>query len=103
MVIEVGKFAKVIKTSLAKYGVKKGQIVYVSGSGFVPSAKDPYNFRLKFIAAFVVDDHIIVDAEKKKMFYVDARTLELLADEEQERLVAIRNEDFKVDDVNPEG
>lgn len=90
----VNNFAVMINDSLAEYGVKNGQLIYLAGNVLVPVAEDSYDYRMKFLGAFVIDDHITVN-DDIKMFYVDPDNFAMMSNEENARLSAIRDEDFK--------
>lgn len=89
--VEVGMFAYVKDTKLSEYGVMKGDTVYVAGSFYEPQEEDPYNFRLKFIATFVKEGHILIH---EKPFTVDGKRLEPVSKVNQEKLDAIKEADF---------
>ncbi len=91
--VEVGQFCRVNNTEYEKYGVKKGQLVYVAGSTLSPiESDDPYLLRKLFIAAYMKDNHIQV---KDKPFLVNGVSLTPVSDSKQKELDAIRAEDFK--------
>lgn len=50
----VGRFAKVVSDKYTEYGLDKGDIVFVAGSGFAP-VDDDDNYKLLFVGAKVVD------------------------------------------------
>lgn len=90
----VNHFARMSNDSLAEYGVKQGQIIYLAGSVLVPVAENSFDYRAKFLGAFVIDGHIHV-TEDHKMFYVDPDNFIQMSDEEEAPMIAIRDEDFK--------
>lgn len=97
----VNNFAVMCSDSLEEYGVKNGQTIYLAGSVLVPLEQDSFDYRMKFLGAFVIDDHITVNDELK-MFYVDPDNFVLMGNEANARLCAIRDEDFKKPEVEVE-
>lgn len=99
----VNNFARMSSDSLAEYGVNEGQLIYLAGSVLVPLAEDSFDYRMKFLGAFVIDDHITVNDEIK-MFYVDPDNFVMIDEEENKRLLAIRDEDFapKTEESEPQ-
>lgn len=96
--IQVGAFARVVNSSLAEYGVKKGDVVYAAGNYTLPMEEvDPYTMRMIFICAKVKDDHVMVD---EKAFTIDPKNLKPVSDVLQKRLDAIKEADFEA--RNPE-
>lgn len=89
----VNHFAKVSGDSLAEYGVVDGQTIYLAGSVLVPNGQDSFDYRMKFLGAFVIDGHITV-TDDKKMFYIDPANFTQMGEEEEAPMIAIRNEDF---------
>jgi hypothetical protein len=94
----VNNFARMSTDSLAEYGVGIGQLIYLAGSVLVPVAEDSFDYRMKFLGAFVIGDHIIVNDELK-MFYVDPDNFVMIDAEENERLAKIRDKDFTPEPV----
>lgn len=96
MTIEVGKFAKLKNDSLAEYGFKKGDVMLLVGSGFVPDSKtDPYKFRLVFVGAPVKDGHIEMgENDKPNGYTVDGRNLKNVTKAELKKLEANKESDF---------
>lgn len=94
----VNNFAIMSSDSLAEYGIKNGQTIYLAGSVLVPAAEDSFNYRMKFLGAFVIDDHIVV-TDETKMFYVDPENFVMMDEGENTRLCAVRDEDFKLETV----
>lgn len=90
--VAVGNFAKVLDNSLRAYGVKEGDVVYLAGDSLVRVDEDPYHFRKIFLAAFLKEKH--VDLEKKP-FTIDGKRLEPVSQVKQDKLDAIRKQDFK--------
>lgn len=91
--VEVGNFVKLLDGSFGEYGVKKGDVVYLAGDAITAvSEKDPYALRRIFVAAYVNDGHIDI---KRNPFTVDGKRLEPVSEAKQEKLDAIRMEDFK--------
>lgn len=90
--VKAGDFVEVLDGSYGVYGVKKGDIVYLAGDAFVRVDEDPYHFRKIFLAAFVKDRHIDVEA---KPFTIDGKRLKPVSTAKQAKLDAIRNQDFK--------
>lgn len=90
--VVVGQFAEVLDGTLGTYGVKKGDIVYLAGDSLVRVDEDPYHFRKIFLAAFMNNKHIDLD---KKPFTIDGKRLKPVSTAKQERLDAIRVNDFK--------
>lgn len=86
-------FARVCDDTLAEYGVKNGQVIYLAGSVFVPEEKDQFNYRMKFLGAFVNDKHITV-TDDIKMFYIDPASFTLMNAGEEAELIAIRDAEF---------
>lgn len=95
--IEVSKFYKMKNDSMSQYGFKKGDPVYIGGSGFVPDSKtDPYKFRLVFVGVSVVDNHILVG---ERGFTVDGKNLRKCTKGELEILEKNKDEDFRAEDT----
>lgn len=91
--VEVGDFVKLLDGSFGKYGVKKGDIIYLAGDAIVAvSEKDPYALRRIFLGARVEDGHIDI---KTNPFTVDGKRLEAVSKAKQAELNAIRKTDFK--------
>lgn len=90
----VNHFATVSNNSLAEYGVVEGQAIYLAGSVLVPNSEEhPFDYRMKFLGAFVIDGHIHV-TEEKKMFYIDPDNFVQMSDEEEAELIKTRDEEF---------
>lgn len=78
--VEVGHFVEVKEGAKVKFGLDKGELLYVTASGYYnDKPKDPYSFRLVFIAAKVVDGHIL-DPDTNKGVLVDAKYLRVLGE-----------------------
>lgn len=90
--VKVGDFYQIANNKLKKYGLVLGESVYVAGSSyFQEDERDPHNYRLKFVVAKLDDgDHLITD----KSYWVDAKSLGIIPDYEQERLKNIYEGDF---------
>lgn len=96
--IEVGQFCNVLDSSYAEYGVKKGDVVYIAGDTVVSTdEKDPYALRRLFIAAWMVGTSIDVN---RGGFTIDGKRLKPLSDIMQERLNAVKDDDFEVEEVD---
>lgn len=90
--VKVGDFVRVIDDTLAAYGVRKDDNVYLAGSITIQDKEDdPYSRREVFIGAYMNGDHI--DAERKG-FTIDGKRVRKLGDNIQERLTAIKKDDF---------
>lgn len=90
----VNHFARVKGDSLAEHGVVDGQSIYLAGNVLVPNAEDSFDYRMKFLGAFVIDEHIIVN-DDKKMFYIDPANFIMMDEGEEAGLIKVRDEDFK--------
>lgn len=91
--VDVGDFVRLMDSSYAKDGIKKGDVLYLAGDAIVSvTEKDPYALRRIFIATTVIDGHI--QAKGVKPFTVDGKRLEKLGKAVQEKLNAIKMEDF---------
>lgn len=89
--VKVGDFYQIVNNKLKKFGFTIGDNVYVAGSSYVQEdQRDPHNFRKKFIVAKLTDDHVNTNGG----FVVDANSLGILPEYEQERLKNIYQEDF---------
>ncbi len=87
-----GDFARVLDDSFSKYGVSKDDNIYLAGDMFLrDKEKDPYSYRKVFIASYMIGDHIDT---KRKPFTIDGKRVRPLGDKIQERLTAIKKEDF---------
>ncbi len=96
--VKVGQFCKVKVSSLSKYGVQKGDKVYLAGDFQSPIYEsDPYVTRRLFIAARVIDDHIS-DTPETKPFTINGLSLTPVDEAEQARLQTILESDFKPKD-----
>lgn len=93
----VNHFAFVNNDSLEEYGVLPGQTIYLAGSVLVPLAEDSFDYRMKFLGAFVIDDHITVN-DDRKMFYIDPDNFTMMTEDEEAHYIKIRDEDFKKDE-----
>lgn len=90
--VEVGQFCRVNSTEYEKYGVKKGQLIYVAGDTLSPIVEDdPYVMRRLFIAAYMEDDHIQVN---NKPFLINGLMLSPVSKSKQAELNKIRLADF---------
>ena len=93
MVIEVGKFAKVINDDgLTEHGIHTGDHVFLTASGFVPDSKDdPYLYRLTFVAARLdKDNHIQLD----QGFTIAGVSIRAATKAKEAKLSAIKDIDF---------
>ena len=90
--VKAGQFVIVQDGSYGQYGVKKNDVVYLAGDTLVRYNEDPYAFRKIFLAAFVKDGHIDVEA---KPFTIDGKRLKAVSVGKQAKLDAIRNADFE--------
>ena len=91
----VNNFARVVGDSLSEFGVINGQLIYLAGSVLTPIEEErPFDYRLKFLGAFVSDNHITV-SEEQKMFYIDPDNVAMVGSDLNEELCAIRDKDFK--------
>ena len=80
MVIEQGKFARVVSDKLVEHELDQGQLVYVSGTYVLPDKEeDPYSYR-KFFVVAKVDEAGLINLEDG--WVVDAISLELVGEEE---------------------
>ena len=97
-VVEVGNFCEVLDSSFAVYGVLKGDIVYLAGDTVVSvKAEDPYMLRRVFLATYLINGHIDT---KRQPFIIDGKRLKPVSKGKQEKLDAIRQEDFeKIEEV----
>lgn len=90
---KVGQFAKIKNDSLIEYGLKKGDHVYLGGSGFVrTSENDPYKYRLIFVACTIKDGHI---QGSEKGYTVDGVNLKAATKPMIAKLEKFKNEDFR--------
>lgn len=80
----VGKFAHILSEEYSKYGIEKGELVFVAGSGFAPIDDDD-NYKLLFVVSKVTDG---VPSSKKGVTIV-RKNLGLLEQEENDRLLKI--------------
>lgn len=91
-IVKVGDFVRVLDDGFAKYGVNKDDNLYLAGDIVVADKeKDPYSRRQVFIAAYMIGDHVDT---KRKPFTIDGKRIRPLGDKIQERLTAIKKEDF---------
>lgn len=98
----VNNFATVVGNSLNEFGVVDGQLIYLAGSVLTPTEEErPFDYRLKFLGAFVMDQHITVN-DDRKMFYIDPDNIKMLTEEENKVLLVVRDEDFKKDERESE-
>lgn len=91
-IILSGMFCTVESSDYCKYGIKRGNLVYVYGDFMSALSKDdPYAFRKLFLATKVVDRHVVDEAVK---FTIDGKNLKPVKKAAQERLEAILHKDY---------
>lgn len=89
-IIKVGQFVTIKDDEFKKYGVSKGDLLYLAGDIIVTiREEDPYTLRRVFIAAFMDGDYV---DQTKQPFTVDATRVTPVSKEEQERLFALHEE-----------
>jgi len=90
--IKVGKFYQIVNNKLKKHGLVMGELVYAAGDRYVQEDKrDPHNYRKKFLIAKTdIDGHI----NTNHGYLVDAKSLGIIPEYEQERLHNLYIEDF---------
>lgn len=92
-VLKFKDFAEVVVDGIE--ALPKGSRLFIAGSQPVPEDEnDPYNLRVKFIVCPVQDSHIV----NYKFYMIDPRSVIAVSTEEQEKLTAIMEEDFKKDE-----
>ena len=90
--IEVGQFCRVMDSTYVEHGIKKGDVIYVAGDSIVSvDEKDPYSLRRLFVGAWMKGDHIDVE---RGAFTIDGKRLKACTKAKQERLNAVKEEDF---------
>lgn len=95
-IVKVGMFCTVQDSEFAQHGVKKGDVVYLAGDTFQPIREDdPYTYRQVFLAAWMDGNNIDVN---RGAFTIDGSRLKPVSKAKQEKLEAIRDEEFKPED-----
>lgn len=96
--IGAGHFCTVLDSTMAEYGVKRGDLIYVAGQADLPiSEEDPYTLRRVFIVSKVSKDgHVLAATEKA--FTIDPKRLRLVSKARQERFNTMMQEDFRKGD-----
>lgn len=75
-----GKFAYVVSDQYGDYGLDKGDLVFIAGSGFSPVDEDD-NYKLLFVVSKIQDDV----PDMSKGVTIARKSLELLSDIENQR------------------
>lgn len=88
--IKTGQFVTINDDEFKKYGVSKGDLLYLAGDIIVViREEDPYTLRRIFIAAFMNGDYV---DQTKQPFIVDATRVTPVSEKEQARLTAMHEE-----------
>lgn len=96
---KAGDFVTIVGTDLEKDGIPEGSHLYLAGDTFIKETPDdPYLYRKAFVAARVIDHHIMAD---EKPFLVTAKNFSEVESWTLAALVAMYESDFKEDDALP--
>lgn len=77
----VGKFARIASDAYVEYGLNRGDLVAIAGSGFAPVDEDD-NYKLLFVVSKYEDGRL-----EDRGTVMNRTSLELLPDEESEKLM----------------
>lgn len=84
--LKTGTFCRVQDSAMAEHGVKKGDLVYIAGDGYVRTdPDDPYVFRQMFVASWMEDQEVIAE---KGGFTIDGKRLKAVSKPLQAKLEA---------------
>lgn len=101
-VLKVGSFATIKDSTMAEYGVKKGQTVYIAGQFHMAVEDNPYLHQTIFICA-PVDSEGHIDNGIGKGITINPKRLVAVSSVVQERLEVTRDTDYKVmSDASPD-
>lgn len=79
----IGKFARIASDAYGDYGLNRGDLVAVAGSGFAP-VDDDDNYKLLFVVSKYEDGRL-----ENRGTVINRGSLEVLPDEESEKLMEV--------------
>lgn len=90
--VTVGKFCTIETSKYAEHGIKRGNLVYVTGHQTLPyDEKDPYKFQRYFSVTLTKERHVVEDSKHFLVLPYDLKPVKKVA---QERLEKLLQEDY---------